>query len=216
MCKTCGVYESRNNSLPSSSALHPLSLSLTLIHRPPRSLVSSQYCPVEAGAQLYSRGAERTDVFGRRGRGRDEQVWLSNIQKKKIKIKRERREHINKPWLYMSQVTTLPPLPLYASQDILYDLIFLFLMLIFDHSIFPLGRWNPFSRLIRENAFCINHVYCWVVNINLAGGIFAKQPFFSGLPLCCMDETLLNNILMQTNTLQSSSVKHEDSACAAC
>lgn len=69
------------------------------------SLWSPLYCPMEAEAQLYSRGAEWTDVAGRRGRGRDEQpkpgcflqIWLSNIKKKK---KGERREHINKSSLY--------------------------------------------------------------------------------------------------------------------
>lgn len=63
VCKTCGVNESRNDSL--------LSLSLSFILH--LALSSPLYCPTEAEAQLDPRGARRTDVAGRRGRGRDEQ-----------------------------------------------------------------------------------------------------------------------------------------------
>ncbi len=118
----------------SSSLCLPLSLSLSLSFILQLALSSPLYCPMKAEAQLYSRGAEWTDVAGI-GRGRDEQEQAAFCKfDSQIFKKRKKRKHKNKTSLYTVWLNRIRILPfllfllfLYASQEILYVLIFCFI-----------------------------------------------------------------------------------------
>ncbi len=151
--------------------IRPLSLSLSFI--PCLALSSPLYCPMKAEAQLYSRGAEWTDVAGV-----EEEAEMSNrspaafckFDSQILKQKENEETYKNKSSLYTMWVirTTMLPSSSFSSSSSCFtgQLVcfnILFHMLIFVHGKSDIFLWGDetcsLTKSTVKTAFCIFMFY---------------------------------------------------------